>query len=49
MAELFREYFEEELGWAEFINEEGSDDSRAPYRSLLKEKDRLVALQISIA
>ena len=49
MAELFREYFEEELGWAEFLNEEGADDNPEPYRSLLKEKDRLVALQISIA
>ena len=39
MAELFREYFEEELGWTEFLNEEGADDSPEPYRSLLKEKD----------
>ena len=49
MAELFREYFEEELGWAEFLNEEGAHESPEPYRSLLKDKDRLVALQISIA
>ena len=30
MAELFREYFEEELGWAEFLNEEGADDNPEP-------------------
>ena len=49
MAELFGELFEEELGWAAFFSEEGADDSPETYRSLVKERDRLVALQISIA
>ena len=49
MEEEVRELYEGELGWAEFCADVGADDSPEPYRSLVKEKDRLVLLRASIA